>query len=755
MNSGAPAAILFLVLILTLPTVTHTLTATPSGSSPRSLTKETDGLLRPLGIELPHASATAIGSVWSNLTDPYDTPPPLSAASAAYDPTSQQMLLFGGGLISGNGSSSTLSNATWLLSPSGHWQELHPSVSPSPRAGASLVYLPPPANSFVLFAGANLTQPLFDTWAFNLTADTWSQVSTPIHPAGRLFADAASLPGQDGFYLYGGANATGNVAKIISKVYYSDTWYYSPSVGWKNVTPALSPPGRVGAMMAYSGSSSSFVMSGGIGVVNTQTTPFYDTWLFSTVNGTWSEVTNKTLGVATFPTPTPALGCGYYNPINNKVDYVGGSGLLGTSNSTWQWDPTTGWQSIASANTPPLPMTGTGCAFDGALNGAILFGGLNLNVFGNPRFTSEDSTTQVRFVDWGLSIDTSSPLVAATPFNLSVDLAGGKGPAGNLSLNLTLSDSSGTLTPGSVAMKNGTGNSTVVVWRPDPADVIQACQWGLCVNLTVDVRAPPESLAVTLPASVVAGSPLNVTLAVVDAMGVPTPWWNGTASVVTVPGSETYNASVVDGTAKLVLNPTRSGNYTLLAGAPGLVGGSGTFRVLPGPLASILLHLSANPVDPNAQVTLGIATADQFGNPVSVTSLNLSDSLGDISPKTLAVPATGILNVTLQIGNRSGNDTISVSSGSTHGTAILTVASLPVPPPKKTSSGSGAVPAWEIELLVAVTVAVLAVVGLLFYRRRKGQKLREREKKDHPPSPPAPAYLGFLPFKEEQNEDEK
>jgi hypothetical protein len=618
-----------------------------------------------------------------------------------------------------------------------------------------MVYLPPPENAFFLFAGGNLTAPLSDTWMFNVTTGSWSQFVTPVHPLGRVLAATAEVPGQDGFYVFSGANATGNVANIISKKYYSDMWYFSPTSGWKNMTRSVSPPSRFGAMMAFSGENSSLVMSGGLGVINGQTLPYYDTWLYSTTSGNWTELTNNTLGISTFPTNSPTLGCGYYDPISNKADYIGGSGFLGSTNSTWDWDALSGWQQVPPANVPPTTVTGTGCSFDGALDGAVLFGGLELNIFGSPRYTQEDSTYLVRYADWGLSAVASRVLVAGASFNVSAYLAGGKGLNGNVDITLTLNDSSGTLTPKVLALVNGTGQTSVVVWRSDPSDTLRACGWDVCANLTVDVHASPARVSASFSSSVVAGQPLNVTIDVLNSTGALVPWWNGTATIETVPGSQVYDVSVNDGIGKLPLTLQNAGTYSLFAEAPGLSSSSGTFEVTPGPLASIALRLSASSATPGSQVAIGISTVDQFGNPVAVSALNLSDTLGDIGPKTLTVPVTGMLNVTLQIGNRSGNDTISVSGDGVHGTAFLTVASSPVPPAKKTSTGSVAIPAWEIELMVAGIAAVLAVVGLLYYRRRKGQKVREREKKEHPPSPPAPAYLGFLPFKEEENEDDK
>ncbi len=747
MQRGSRWVFLLLILSLSVPSSSLLASATSwSGPAPVAAPQASPMPATPAPVSGVVQSATAAGTVWTNLTNPYATPSSESATASAYDPTTGYLLLFGGGLVNGNGSSTVLTNATWELSPTGAWTELHPAHSPPMRAGAAMVYLPPPDNEFVLFAGANLTQPFGDTWAFNVTSEDWTLLPTPVHPTARVLPAVAQLPGQDGFYIFGGANATGNLGSISSNEYYSDLWYFSPSSGWKNETPVNSPAGRIATMMSYSGENNTLLLAGGIGKVNKQTIAYYDSWLFSTVSDNWTEVTNKTSGTTTFPTTTPALGCGYYDPINGRVDYVGGSGLLGSGNSTWDWSPVQGWQPSPSVDPPPPPLSATSCAWDSALHGAILFGGLDLNIFGNPRFTVWDSTNLVRFVGWDLSVSSPSVLVAGTSFNLTASVANGAGPEGRLTLDLGLNDTGGTITPKSVALVNGTGTATVTVWRPDSSDVISACQWGLCVNLTANIRAPPSGLELVLPTSAEAGSPVNLSLLVVNRTGVPTPWWNGTASIGTFPGTSLTRLTVVNGAGRLSLTLFRATNYTVFATALGLGSAYGNVTILPGPLSVLHVAFSSTTVSPGGKVTLEISASDAYGNPVSVPSLNVTDSLQDFRPFQATVPSTGTLNESLQVGNATGNDTVTVSAEGVQGSAVLTIPSAPVvhhnsPAPSPYAN-------WVYYVVLGVAIAAL-VVALFYFRRRKEQKKKEKKERS-----PAPAYLGFLPFKEEEQDGE-
>ncbi len=713
--------------------------AAQSVSSPRSV-----------GSPAVSSSATSYASVWTNLTNAFDTPPPLSTGASAYDPALGIFLLFGGGIVSGNGSSSILSNATWELSPTGTWTELHPANSPTARAGAAMVFLPPPASEFLLFGGANLTTPYSQTWTFNITTLNWTLVPTTIQPAARILPSLAQLPGTDEVYLFGGANATGNVGSLSSKeVYYSDLWSYSPSAGWTNVTPPTYPGGRVGAMFDYSGISSTLLLAGGIGELNKQTIEYLDTWTYSTTSGAWKELTNTSLGTSTFPTPTPALGCSYYNPINGYVDYIGGSGLVGSSNTTWEWSPVGGWQQILPADTPPGPVSGSACSWDSSLHGVILFGGLNLNVFGNPRFTDYESTSLVRYVGWNLSASSAGPIVAGVPFNLSASLAKGAGPEGGLNLNISLSDKGGSLTPKQISLVQGVGREMVTVWVPNPNDVVSACQWGVCTQLPLVVHAPSAGLRLSVPSTTKAGSPFNVSLQAVNATGSLTPWWNGTVTVGSNGVSGLTNVTVVNGTARTTLQIDRNGNYSVFAEAPGLSGALTSISVQASTLSNLRLTLSVGSVKEGGTVVLHIVATDAYGNPVGVAPLNLTDSLHDFPPQGVTVPSSGVLNVSLHIGSTSGNDTITATSSGVQGAVSLNVLSTVTGHPA--SPYSADLYLWVIAAAAAAIIALLAVWIVL--RRRKAARVKsEREKKERS-GPAAPAYLGFLPFKEEEESE--
>ncbi len=273
------------------------------------------------------------GQSWQ-LRDIDHAPAPRTDASMVYDAAAKQLLLFGGVELTPAGASKAAVtgsqasagggpvNDTWTWGD-GSWLELHPATAPSERFGALMAY-DATRRQVVLFGGsgpAGHGLPFDDTWTWD--GSTW----TPQHPAHKppgwtaramvyddslnqilLFASFGCSAGSQGFcqtwqtWSWDGSNwflrSTGNLStetgygvKVAYDAqrnavvlfggqiqggrgpnsYFSETWIWTLSGGWRRQTPSSSPP-----QVDYSLAAMAFDYRTGVVV------------LFQPENGFWS-----------------------------------------------------------------------------------------------------------------------------------------------------------------------------------------------------------------------------------------------------------------------------------------------------------------------------------------------------------------------------------------------------------------------------------------------------------------------------------
>jgi hypothetical protein len=191
----------------------------------------------------------------------------------------------------------------WVGSPfggaspegTGEWKELHPTTSPSARANASMTY-DAASNEIVLFGGQNSSGYLGDTWVFQDVSGVgqWSEIFPTVSPSAR--GGAAMVYDSEDKYivLFGGRNSGGVLG---------DTWKFSDGV-WTELTPTNSPPARYGADIIdcpdVPGSvTMGFELERVMLVGGTNGSAFFgDTWTF--LAGNWTLVTAHTPGLIPF-----------------------------------------------------------------------------------------------------------------------------------------------------------------------------------------------------------------------------------------------------------------------------------------------------------------------------------------------------------------------------------------------------------------------------------------------------------------------
>jgi hypothetical protein len=235
------------------------------------------------------------------------------------------------------------------------WTQLKPATIPGGREDAVMAG-DPATKQLVLFGGSEPTKGVFldDTW--NWTGTTWSQLSPATSPPGRAGGVLAYDIATSQLITFGGRGSTGMLG---------DTWTWTGTT-WSQLSPAISPSARNGYMMAYDPATRQLVLFGG--VEGSQLSDS-DTWVWT--GTTWTQMhpatspSGRACGMMAYDLATKQLllfGGDSANPVNRQLD-----------NDTWVWTGTT-WTQLSPATSPSARFGGV-MAYDPATSQLILFGG--------------------------------------------------------------------------------------------------------------------------------------------------------------------------------------------------------------------------------------------------------------------------------------------------------------------------------------------------------------------------------------------
>lgn len=207
--------------------------------------------------------------VWANRTGG-ETPPARSNASMAYDPVAGRIILFGGGPFPG-----IYRNDTWSFNPGTDTWTNVTTAGPSPRGSAAMAY---DANQdrMLLFGGAGPAGYLGDTWSYDVGTETWTNVTPATSPSPRVSDMMAFDPAANRSVLFGGYGPSG---------YLSDTWAFDLSSQTWTALGALQPPTPRGfGGMVYDVAHGRFILFGGYGEFGALS----ETWHYDYPHSAWS-----------------------------------------------------------------------------------------------------------------------------------------------------------------------------------------------------------------------------------------------------------------------------------------------------------------------------------------------------------------------------------------------------------------------------------------------------------------------------------
>jgi hypothetical protein len=249
---------------------------------------------------------------WLLLNDGESGPAERWGHAAIYDPLARRMVIYGGiGCI--DSQCSVYFGDTWALDlTSFAWDTLDVGTGPSERQDHRAIY-DPVRHRMVVFGGRKGASVFNDTWAFDLAADTWSQLDDgAAGPSPRYGHAMAYDDATDRLIVYGGSNGAA-LNDIWAFHLETNTWERLRSGAFGELDPQ--PEARVFLGAVADATRRELIVYGGY--TYTVSAPRDDVWALDLATATWTRLPDG---------PCTCFGqAGMYDAANDRVIFYGGS----------------------------------------------------------------------------------------------------------------------------------------------------------------------------------------------------------------------------------------------------------------------------------------------------------------------------------------------------------------------------------------------------------------------------------------------
>jgi hypothetical protein len=238
-----------------------------------------------------------------------------------------KVLLFGG-------YPSSYLNDTWIFDLSlNSWTQQNTTNSPTHRQHHAMTPIAG-TNKVLLFGGYDGVTYFNDTWIYDLGENTWTNITMAIKPSARANHAMATIDCTDNVVLSGGYNGDN---------YFDDTWIFDlSSKTWSEIQFSSHPQARAGHTMATVYNTRNVILHGGGNGTNT----YSDTWIYhhtgANDNGTYVSTsydtgTNSTFNSISWESETPSgtsikfqvRTAASKSKLNSKL-FIGPDGTSGT-----------------------------------------------------------------------------------------------------------------------------------------------------------------------------------------------------------------------------------------------------------------------------------------------------------------------------------------------------------------------------------------------------------------------------------------
>ncbi|MHA2143640.1 MAG: Kelch repeat-containing protein, partial [Candidatus Thorarchaeota archaeon] len=355
-------------------------------------------------------------NTWTNMS-PALAPPGMSGAGMVYDSESDLIVLYGGWPDGGIYSPALVETWTYDLT-SNTWTNVTPSIQPSSRGWGQMAY-DSESDDIILFGGWEIHPEtwklLNDTWTYDANTNTWTEIITD---GPNILGDMEYDSESDRVVFWGGP------VDIGEDVYASETWTYDDNSGtWEQMSPYPTPPGRTRAELTYDSESDRVILFGGtLDSGYSADDIMNDCWEYDLNNNLWNNVDwdwkEMTPTLSPDPTAYPAMT---YDSESDLVVYFGGAteesyqatGFYG-DNETWTYDYNTNTWTNMSPSSGPSMRWAADMVYDEESDIIILFGGFRYNG-GSTEMTGDTWAYDVNTNTWTNMTPAVSPMGRIAP----------------------------------------------------------------------------------------------------------------------------------------------------------------------------------------------------------------------------------------------------------------------------------------------------------------------------------------------------
>lgn len=443
---------------------------------------------------LPRVGSVPSGAGWFSVTST-SAPSSRYVPSITYDSRVDRVILFGGSL-----GLSYLSD-TWSYDYSTNtWTNMNPASGPSARYGAGMAY-DSTDDKIILFGGYTGSAYSGETWAYDYSTNTWTLKLTP-----SITTPPPQSLNSNGMVFDSGANS----------VYLQDnsgyTWYYRYSTNsWTYVPTSARPPARNFPTLSYDSQSDRIILFGGSAFGGSSSTVYDDTWVYFWFSNTWTNVTSTVKPLARYDASMA------WDSNSDKTILFGGAlSPSATTADTWAFDYTTSsWSNRVPSASPPA-QANAGMAYNSKLDKIILFGGTGMWVYGTRSTTTTvgcaPSASVNQAVNCTATIADSSSGAAISPTGTATLSAIGTGTLSAPSCALNVGTSSSSCQFSYTPTAIGTGSHSISAYYSGDGSHDQSSG---AATVIVTPRTTSATLACE-PTSVAIGQATTCTVSVTD-----------------------------------------------------------------------------------------------------------------------------------------------------------------------------------------------------------------------------------------------
>jgi hypothetical protein len=320
-------------------------------------------------------TATSVPTVATPAHVAHLNPSPRSEISLAYDSKTDQVLFFGGVDVDPCWADCpSLLWDTWIYDVAANtWTQVEPPSAPTPRDNTAVAY-DAESDRIILYAGAVSDGKIFDyaprdTWVFDMKTKTWTQMKSqgPAYSFGHsMVYDSES----DCMIIFGGVN-------VDAKLAMNDTWAYDYNTDtWTEMKPAVRPPARNFQSMVYDSKADRVIMWGGGAWTDAESDK--SLWVYDYNTDTWEE--RKPSGG---PSVRSFQNMAYDSKADRIILYGGYTGSIETkfifqlynSSETWAYDYNLNTWTMLKPTKDPGKLTSMGLVYLPTIDRVLLFGG--------------------------------------------------------------------------------------------------------------------------------------------------------------------------------------------------------------------------------------------------------------------------------------------------------------------------------------------------------------------------------------------